>query len=354
MQQLVSVIVPVYNQQKYVRKCLRSILEQSYRHVEVVVVDDGSTDDSRRLVKQMAATDARVRLLCKQNEGVALARRDGLMEATGALVMFVDGDDYLLPHAIANLLTPMEVHDVDMVLGSHMRRYPFWTQKRNPAAVHIRTVIANPKLFDDYYVSFFGHYILPVNIWGNLYKREVIDQAMLADDLFDRRVSHMGEDELFNLMLFPHLKSIFVTDEPVYAYRYGGVTCGYNKHLTELFDFADLRVDLLDRYGYEKGYSPLFVEYRNVLNSELMQRIQHLRQREPELKTYVEEELCRRYVVRRMKEHYKNQMTKMPTALQLIINHDVEAICQRAVLMARAQRKRYYLKRSLKTLASWT
>lgn len=95
MNPLISVIVPVYNREKYIEKCIRSITEQSYRNLEIIIVNDGSTDGSLEIINSFADSDSRIRVIDKPNGGVSSARNAGLKEAKGEFIGFVDGDDYI-------------------------------------------------------------------------------------------------------------------------------------------------------------------------------------------------------------------------------------------------------------------
>lgn len=111
---LISVIVPVYCAESYLRDCVHSILEQTYPHLEVLLVNDGSPDNSGALCDVLAETDDRVRVFHQENRGVSAARNVGLTHATGDYVMFVDSDDCLLPHAVEFLLTDAVAYNADI------------------------------------------------------------------------------------------------------------------------------------------------------------------------------------------------------------------------------------------------
>lgn len=91
----VSIVIPVYNTEKYVEKCIRSVLEQSFSDLEILVIDDGSTDGSRAILERLASEDARIHLLTQENRGVAAARNRGIEAASGRYLTFIDGDDYV-------------------------------------------------------------------------------------------------------------------------------------------------------------------------------------------------------------------------------------------------------------------
>ena len=95
MSHLISVIVPIYNREKYLRTCLDSIVNQSYKNLEIILVDDGSTDDSVTICEEYATDDLRIKIIRQENQGVAAARNAGLRQAAGQYVGFVDSDDWL-------------------------------------------------------------------------------------------------------------------------------------------------------------------------------------------------------------------------------------------------------------------
>lgn len=116
---LVSVIVPVYNIENYVSSCIESILSQTYRNIEVILVNDGSTDNSELICNEYASIDSRIRVISKPNGGLSSARNSGLNIAKGAYILFVDGDDYINPYLIEKTLIVAVSYKVDLVQFSY-------------------------------------------------------------------------------------------------------------------------------------------------------------------------------------------------------------------------------------------
>lgn len=113
----ISVIVPVYNVEKYVGKCLDSIINQSYHDLEIIIVDDGSTDESPKICNEFAITDQRIKLIHQNNRGVSIARNTGLKQASGEYVAFVDSDDWLEPSMYENMVLQIrKMQDLDVVM----------------------------------------------------------------------------------------------------------------------------------------------------------------------------------------------------------------------------------------------
>ena len=118
---LVSIVVPVYNTEKYIRECLNSLIQQSYSHIEIIAVDDGSTDNSLCLLKELSAKDNRLKVFSQSNQGVSAARNLGLSKATGTYIMFVDADDWIDLSTIEECLQAIE--DADVCFFAYVREF---------------------------------------------------------------------------------------------------------------------------------------------------------------------------------------------------------------------------------------
>ena len=113
--ELISVIVPVYNVEAYVAKCIESIQNQSYQHLEIILVDDGSTDDSGDICDQYAAYDDRIKVIHQENGGISAARNTGIEAANGDYIAFVDSDDYIAPNMYEDMLHILKDNDLDIL-----------------------------------------------------------------------------------------------------------------------------------------------------------------------------------------------------------------------------------------------
>lgn len=113
---VVSVIIPVYNNEVFVEKCIRSVMEQTYTSLEIIVINDGSTDNSLAILKELETEDSRIRLINQKNAGVSAARNRGLEIATGEYLTFVDGDDYIGPDYIKKLYISAKKQNAEMII----------------------------------------------------------------------------------------------------------------------------------------------------------------------------------------------------------------------------------------------
>lgn len=338
---LISVIVPLYNQKRYIKSCLRSVIRQTYRNLEIIVVNDGSTDNSLSIVQQLASLDTRILVINQANGGEAAARKRGYQSASGAWVVFVDSDDLLPADSIESLYSAAVSYHVDVVCGDFFRK---WGPVNKYSFAFPRNMagrpIYMPELFSSYYLSFFGINLYPVNAWGKIYRKDVIDRAMAHSDIFMLPPLHMGPDEAFNLQLFPYLNSVFALEKSVYMYRFGGMTSGYNPYLTELLDFGDFRLGLLDHYKYDIGYQPLFIEYTNILLTHIQQGLIYGKWDAGQAKQWLQNELDNRYLVQRMQAYYA-QKGEIPNKCQMVLTRDLDRLVRVSEVAVKHQRLRY-------------
>ena len=120
---MVSVIIPVYNVEKYIDKCLESVVNQTYKNLEIIVINDGSTDESEEVIKKYLNKHSNIKYIYQENKGVSSARNAALTYANGKYVMFIDSDDYIDKYTIEKMYFNAEKYDSDMVVCGHVRFY---------------------------------------------------------------------------------------------------------------------------------------------------------------------------------------------------------------------------------------
>ena len=330
-QPLVSVLVPLYNQERYFETCIRSICNQSYRNLEIVVVNDGSTDKSGILLNKWAKNDNRIKVVNKSNEGLVKARRDGYYNATGKFIAFVDSDDALPSKAIEKLVYSITKQNVDLVIGSTSRIIGFFTWGNSKSYGNFPTsqVVKQPELYDKYFVGFFGQGCFLVSMWGRLFRKSAIERALQKTELFPENIRFMGEDLNFNMRLFPFLHSMYRIDDLVYYYRYGGAVDHFNPHYPELLKMTDERLQLLDDLRYEKGYASLFDEYINMFYFRAQQLIDFKQADKNGVMAYFKNELDERKLIPRLMAFIAESRTNNQAAL-LMKERDYEGMYNEA------------------------
>lgn len=266
---MISVIIPVYNTAKFLSTCIKSVVNQTFQDLEIILINDASTDNSIHICNTFKGKDNRIVLIDKkQNEGVEKARYDGILVAKGNYICFVDSDDWLEKDALKKMYDKAIETDADYVEIGMQRvldRHKIIKRKSNPA---VKGLITQPQLFDSYYISFFGINILSVNLCGKLYKNSILQEPPQPIGLA------MGEDLYFNLEIFPRLQKIYIDDYIGYNYRFGGMTTRYNKNLLpNLKVLYSIKKKKIEKYKYEKASEYIRIELKNVLISDINQRI---------------------------------------------------------------------------------
>lgn len=257
---MISVIVPVYRAEAFLRKCTDSILRQSHQDLELLLIDDGSPDGSGALCDAIAAEDSRVRVFHKPNGGVSSARNLGLGEARGEYIAFVDSDDYLEPQALALLLTALRESGADSAGCGHFNVTDAGVTSSEapalPAGVHDAADIR-----EDLVLRLLGDRlrqpVLNGFIWRFLYTR-----AIIADNHIEFEGAYL-EDELFLMEYFCHARRLAVVDQPLYNYYWNAAsaTHRYMRDYPETFRrFMERKEALARRYGLD---APLWRENSN-------------------------------------------------------------------------------------------
>ena len=328
-QPVVSILIPLYNQERYFKDCMRSIEAQTYKNLEVIIVNDGSTDRSPKMAKDWAARDSRVKVVDKKNEGLAYARRDGYLAATGKFVTFLDSDDMLAPRAVELLLTTLLEKDVDLVMGLYDKKLGFINQEKADRGYPFPfgQVIRQPELFDKYYVGFFRNNVFPASACAKLYRKCIIDKAYQETELYSPDIRFMGEDQYFNVKLFPYVRSMYRIDETVYVYRYGGGTFGFNRNFPEVFASSDKRLKMLDQFNYTQGYGPLYAEYVACFYHHAAQLIHYKKVGKQEVIDFFQQEMQQRELMPRLLEYYSGKETKS-RSVRLLLDRDYEGMYQ--------------------------
>lgn len=206
MQPLVSVVVPCYNAKHHIKKCIKSIQNQTYKNIEIVCVNDGSTDGTDVILDHLSTNDARVKVIHNANQGVSATRNCGLENSKGEYIQFVDSDDEILSNVIEKTVNAIIQDDSDMVFFGY----------RRSDNVDIHVPYTGCKSTTDVIKDFYEIYSGGVfnQPWNKLYKKSLITH------LFDDEMS-IAEDAVFNMHYISNTKKISFLDELGYYYMVG-------------------------------------------------------------------------------------------------------------------------------------
>ncbi len=212
---VVSVIVPVYRVEAYLRRCVDSLLAQTYGNMEIILVNDGSPDGSPAMCDAYAARYSHVRVIHKENGGLSSARLSGFREARGEYILFIDSDDYVLPAMVEALAVAMNRHGADMALCSYSTRMgEEMTEYQLP---YDAPCIEEQEITARYVLPLFGRSSSGVNIPGFLCLR-MMKRSLIQERYFVSENIYYKEDHVFDLEYAKNISRIAIVNEPLYVY----------------------------------------------------------------------------------------------------------------------------------------
>jgi len=206
MNEKISIIIPVYNVERYLRKCLNSLVQQTYHNLEIILVDDGSPDSSGQICDWYAKKDSRIHVIHKKNEGVARARNDGIEYASGDYISFVDSDDWMAANAYETLYKGLKRYCADCAVGGCVKVIDkggaLQPKKRKHTKIRCQSSAEAMR-----------HVLLEGSaIWNRLFKRELFEKIRFPLD-------RVNDDEVVALHVYAECKKIVFLDKDTYFYR---------------------------------------------------------------------------------------------------------------------------------------
>ena len=256
MEKLISVIVPVFNVENFIDVCISSLIKQSYSNIEIILVDDGSTDSSSMLCDKWATEDARIKVIHQTNGGLSAARNAGLDIATGDYICFVDSDDFVMEDYVKCMVDAIEETDADVAFYDVITAK--WPALAKPITSNRILDAAECRTWLDNLIS--REYVLMVVSWNKLYKKE-----LFADNRFEQGKLH--EDEfMINRLLFNIKKMVYVPlEEYVYRMNSSSITGSENEFNVAHLDVIDAFTDRIDVSLVNKDVGFAKITLRNTM-----------------------------------------------------------------------------------------
>ena len=248
----VSIVVPVYNVEKYLRECLDSLVNQTLEDVEIICVNDGSTDSSLQILEEYASKDSRIKIFNQKNQGVSAARNFGIKNVNGKYLTFVDADDWIELNALEILYKTIEERKTEMLIFSFKNYFSTTDIVKDD-----RLLFANKNdiNFLNAYEDIFNS---PMGTWGKIYKTDLIKKNEI---LFPLDIQ-CGEDRPFYINACICAKNIAVLDEPLYYYRrniLGSLTQGNSTTLSDLYLANQMIIKMICKFENKKQIQCAFL-----------------------------------------------------------------------------------------------
>lgn len=299
---LVSVIVPIYNVENFVSKCIKSICEQTYRNIEIILVDDGSTDNSGTICDEYGKKDTRIKVIHKKNAGVSVARNVGINNSMGDYICFVDGDDYVMPDYIEYMMEQIIKNNADIALTTQM----FGNfDKKQVKKDDIKTWDGEDA------VEAILCYRVPIGCYCKLFRADFLEDVRFIPEIF------IGEGFNFNVSAFQKARKVVAGERKIYYYRRDNPTsamtkfsikkceCGlwalevikqnltiYSKRICEAWRYANWRThsdfyDMCVLAGVEKEYSEMYKKCLKVTRKDALSALHVPTSRQNKLRAVV-------------------------------------------------------------------
>ena len=228
---LVSIIIPVYNCERYIHKCIQSIIAQTYSNLEIIIIDDGSTDNSGEICDYLARKDHRIKVVHQENSGPGMARNTGLSYVSGNYLAFIDADDYVSKHYIQKMITLAYDYQADIVEVSSVWMLPL-KNRFHSSNIQIQQFDGKQELISDYFSS---NRRLQNTLWGRLFRWNVIQDIRFSD-------KSIAEDSEYSLKAFTNCRKLVKSNEVLYVYRAYTESITRRRLSSKHFDLVDLLV----------------------------------------------------------------------------------------------------------------
>lgn len=262
---MISVIIPVYNVENYLKECLDSVCKQTFEDIEIICVNDGSTDDSLRILKEYTNNDSRIKIISQENKGVSAARNVGLKKANGRYVYFLDSDDFIDLNSLEELYNLSEEKNLDMILFKTCCFLDDTGEKFIDRYFEMKFLddLVNEKVFD--YTDINQRvYDLAVTMGSTFFKHELISNMTFPNGL-------IFEDNIFFIETILNAKRVFFYKKYLYHKRErpGSLTTAKSRNFIDIIEIRNGIIDLAKKYN--NFYGHLYAKKFNLIKFRFLQ-----------------------------------------------------------------------------------
>ncbi|WJN45977.1 glycosyltransferase family 2 protein [Priestia aryabhattai] len=253
----ISVIVPIFKVEKYLRKCLNGLLAQTHKNFEIILVNDGSPDGCGNICEEYKKIDSRIKVIHQENSGTGMARNRGLEIATGKYIYFCDPDDYMENTLLSENFLLAEQYEANMVIfGYYDVTFTKSGNKSSPKSYN-QMFLKSQSTFQSEFINLYKENLM-FTLWNKLYKKEFLDEnnCFFADQ-------KVGQDTVFNYKVYENLDKVYVNDRKYYHYvidRTGSAVNVYRRDRFEIrYKETERFEELVNKWGNNEKYKPLIL-----------------------------------------------------------------------------------------------
>ena len=254
--ELISIVVPIYNVELYLKRCIESIQRQTYSNIEIILVNDGSTDESGNICEEYAKADKRIKVIHKKNSGPSESRNIGIDTATGIYIAFIDADDFIHEEFVEKLHTLAKKNHAEIVICNYLRGKEEDFEKCNRQNKTEVIVYESTEMLQNWH----GQYKhLETVIWNKLYKRDLFEKNRIRYPID----CISGEDVQITHLLVAGAKRIAITNEVLYYYYRNNksITSNVSKEKVAVNEASQRRrLTFFLENGYEEAYERMLIK----------------------------------------------------------------------------------------------
>lgn len=249
--QLISIIVPVYNAEEYIERCINSLINQTYRNIEIILINDGSTDKSKDICDSYAKKDGRIKVVNQNNSGVSTARNKGIDVSNGECLCFVDSDDYVSNEFVEKMYKSVLMNKTDLAICSINNVSDKGIKYQN-SSLYENNTITKATYYKN--INTFGGFL-----WNKIFKKNIIGNLRLEKDIY------YCEDELFVINYVERCKKIACVNDSLYFYctHVGSLSSwkdGWSEKKVTIIKAKQKALKILEKYSFSV-YKDYYLKY---------------------------------------------------------------------------------------------
>lgn len=262
----ISIIIPVYNNQKYLTRCIKSVIEQTYRNIEIIIINDGSTDKSIDIINKILVKDNRIILIDKENEGVSKTRNYGLRKSTGDYIMFLDSDDYIEKNTINDLVDIIKKNKrVDLIKFGYDTRIGFYVKNKQDYDYLNNKRWRKEQYKRDIYPKIISTYNFSAIFNCLINKKISKDIGLFFNEKFD-----YAEDLEYQFRLLLASDSIYITNNIYYHYMQNMNSSIFSLNINKFVKQLECEIEIVTEICSEIGF---WIDGYNRINKKIYQII---------------------------------------------------------------------------------
>lgn len=306
--ELISIIVPIYNVEKYLKKCVDSLINQTYKNIEIILVNDGSPDNSALICEEYAKKDKRIVYILQKNKGLSGARNTGIVNSKGKYLIFVDSDDYVDIHFVEDLYRALLEKNADISVCD----YQEFEEGTEPSKTYNEEYYIETYTGKEKYKNLYNNLRTAMTVaWNKLYKREIFEEIKYCEGLYH-------EDEEIICKILDKASVVAYIDSKNYFYlqRAGSITGNYNLKRKDILVGLKYKMEFLEKKNYSFLYSRALYDYYYQLIYQYMMIKKHYSE-EKETLEKIEKEI-EELKSKVLKNLFLNPLRKLKVMIYLI------------------------------------